>query len=222
MRKTQSTLPVLVLVSVALCAADLGHGAVAVLTRHGLIAGPYSAYNHASIVPALLAALILTTISTLGIFGGVIARAAGLRADWLADSAERIARIRFFALTPIIFSVQLALLLAMESAEQTAAFGHPLGFVAAIGAPPALALGVHLLAALTLAGAAGLLSRAIVFGVRSLAQAVGPLIRRLLIATSSAPAARRQRVGHHLEGKRVAPLARRIASRPPPFAIPVA
>lgn len=208
----------LLLVGVALWAADLGHGIVAMLGRSGLIASPYGAYYHETIVPVLLTGLVCTTIVAAATFGDALVRAAGYRGDWLANCAQFSARINFLVLAPIVFSLQLALLCAMESIEQIVTFGQPLGFTAALGAPLLLALGVHALMALFVCGAAVLFSRALAQAARALTQAVEPYIRRLLRAQSSTPSTQCQYAISRIECARLKPLARRIANRPPPFA----
>jgi hypothetical protein len=187
----------------------------------GFIAGPYLTYNHAAVIPALLAGLILGVIAAIVFLGDSLAAAAGgAPGDWLLHSASTIARVRFISLAALILGPQLLLVLGMESAEQIAAFGHPLGLAAALGAPAFYALLAHTLAALIVAGAALLVSRAVTVAARVVARALGTQLRCVPASALSPCFARRE--FHELLGRRVKPLARRIANRPPPLTFSVA
>ena len=222
MRNAFSPIFALILASAALCAADLGHGVITMLGASGLVTGTYGSYYHEAVVPALLGALICATIVAAATFGKALARAAGFRGDWLTSFVERIARINLLLLIPLVFSLQLALLFGMESAEQIAAFGRPLGIGAAMGAPLPLALSVHAFAAILLCATTILFARALGRAARALTHAATPFIRRLLIKHSAAPSPQRRRLIFRTENARPTPLARRIANRPPPLAASVA
>ena len=204
-----------------LCAADLVHGTVAALTRAGIIAGPYGAYNHGAIVPTLVAALALGALALLNVVGEALARSARIRGDWVAHVAARISEMSPLRLAPAVFAGQLIALFAMESIEQIAAFGHPLGFIASLGAPIVVALAVHALATIIVVTSISYGCRALTFAVSAIAEAFSLPMQRLAARQQSA-ASNVRRLAIEADSKtcRLTPLARRIANRPPPLQVP--
>ena len=200
----------------ALCAADLGHAAVAALTRFGLAIGPYSSYNHSAVVPALLAAGACALLAFLNIVGQAIARATRLDGDWLSYVAARIAQASTLRIAPAVFIVQVLVLFAMESAEQIAALGHPLGLIASFGGPLLFVLAVHAIAALIVVAALLQACRALMLAAQAIADAARPMLRLSVNTSSATPNERRFLVQVWSETGHLAPLATRIANRPPP------
>jgi hypothetical protein len=200
-----------------LCAADFGHGATSVLTRAGLMAGPSASYPHTAVIPTLLVALIFAAIAGLNIGGEALARAAGVRGDWLAHVAARISGLSPVRLAPVVFAGQLLVLFAMESAEQIAALGHPLGFLASFGAPLAFALAINALAALITVFAISYASRCLTAALRALAIAMAPMMRRLPASRPAGVNVRRLSLDARSDIVRTSPLAWRVANRPPPL-----
>jgi hypothetical protein len=201
-----------------LCAAALGHGFIAALTRAGIVVGPFGTYAHETLVPLLLTAAIIAGVTMLGLFGDALARAGGDRGDWLAQASTQIARASSPKLALTVFVLQLLVLSMMEAVEQAAAFGHPLGLGAALGAPLAIGLAVHAFAMLLVLGAVILATRGIAAAAQALARAIGPAIRRLLVGARSTARAARRAFEIFSEVSLLTPLAWRIANRPPPTA----
>jgi hypothetical protein len=218
MRKASFPLLILLLASAVVCAADLGHGVMVTLDRIGLTGGPYGLYSHGATTPTLFAGLIFAIIGIMAYVGDALVEAASVRVDWLADCAARIARIHVIPLAGIVFLVQIPLLYAMETFEQTLAFGHPLGLLTTFGGPLYIALVVHALSAFIMSSCAILFSRSITQAVRIVARAVAPYLRRPAKVTSLTAGARHTPVGLRAKRRRLMPLARHIANRPPPFA----
>ena len=219
MRQSFSGLLALMLASAALCAADVGHGAVAFLSRHSLIRGPYLTYHHDTIVPTMLSALALAAIAAVKIFGDALANKTNVSDDWLVSSAARITRFHFLALVPLIFVVQIGVLFDMETLEQTMVLGHGLGFAASMGMPLPLTLVVQAIAALAVGAAAYLVSRAVLIGAQSVARALHTSFCRLLATQPSGLASSYHHDHPRTEQGRLSPIARHIANRPPPFAL---
>jgi hypothetical protein len=204
-----------------LCAADLAHGAVAALTRAGIVAGPYGSYNHGALVPTLVAALALGALALLNVVGEALARSARIRGDWVAHVAARISEMSPLRLAPAVFAGQLIALFAMESIEQIAAFGHPLGFIASLGAPIVVALAVHALATIIVVTSISYGCRALTFAVGAIAEAFSLPMQRLAARHQSAASnVRRLAIEADSKTGRLTPLARRIANRPPPLQVP--
>lgn len=203
----------------ALCAAALGHSLIAALSRAGAVAGAFGAYRHDALAPVLLAASIVALVGALGLFGDALARAAGVKGDWLAEACAHIARAPLFKLAPAILALQLLVFFIMEAVEQNAAFGHPLGLVATLGTPIVIGLAAHVLATLVVLGGVRFATRAIAAAVMALAHALGPTIRRLLIDKQSPLRPAYYAYASFTDRSLFSPLARRIANRPPPITV---
>jgi hypothetical protein len=181
------------------------------------MAGPSASYPHTAVIPTLLVALIFAAIAGLNIGGEALARAAGVRGDWLAHVAARISGLSPLRLAPVVFAGQLLVLFAMESAEQIVALGHPLGFLASFGAPLAFALAINALAALITVFAIACASRVLTSALRALAIAMAPMMRRLPASRPAGVNVRRLSLDARSDMVRTSPLAWRVANRPPPL-----
>jgi len=201
----------------AIFAANIAHGAIFALTRVGLVTGPYQSYSHGAILPTLLMACALCSLAFLNIVGEASTKAARLRDDWLQHVATHISRISSLKIAPALFVVQVLVLMAMERAEQVAALGHPLGLAASLGAPALLVLAVHVLVAFTVALTLSRGCRALVFAARMLADAIAPAILRVPARKPAALNVRHLVISIRSRISRPAPLAYRIADRPPPL-----
>ncbi|HXM18934.1 MAG TPA: hypothetical protein VN934_08970 [Candidatus Tumulicola sp.] len=208
------------LVAIAsLCAAALGHSVVAALTRAGVVVSAFGAYRHEALTPVLLAAGIVALVVALGLFGDALARALGVRGDWVAALSAHMARTPVAKLAPAVLTLQLLVFFAMEAVEQNAAFGHPLGLMATLGTPVAFGLAAHLLATLVVLGGLRFATRAIAAAAAALARAIGPAIRRLLIDKQSPLRPAYYAYASFTDRSFYSPLARRIANRPPPITV---
>lgn len=200
----------------AIAAAVGGHAAVDLLASLRLFAGTHAAYQHtATVFAATLVGAILLGFAAFAAIGAVI--------DQLgrAGRADRIAflgamRRPSAATVAIVYGLQIPLLLSLEAVEQIQRFGHPIGIVASLGGPPLVTLAVH--AACALAVTIGVFRglHAIVDAAIAIARVVAPIVRRIRVAGSAIekPASN---LAHAFEPiARRAPLALRIANRPPP------
>jgi hypothetical protein len=208
--------PGLVTSSIALLGADIGHSVIPLLSRWGV--APFGSYAHAGVIPALLAGILLIGVAVLIIFGDALAKATGLGTDWFTGSARVIAHVSWFRFLFAIFALQIATLLVMEFAEQTIAFGHPLGAAGALGAPVFVALAAQALSALAVGAAVLFGARSVVAAIVTFARAIRPAFRRQRWSADQ-PAAALQRAQNFDSFVPVlAPLARHVANRPPPLA----
>ena len=207
----------------ALLAADLGHSAVAALTRAGIVAGPYVSYNHSALVASFVAALVLGAVALLNVAGDALTRSARIRGDWVAHVAARISEVSPLCIAPTVFAAQLIALFVMETGEQVVAFGHPLGFIASLGAPVVLVLAVHALATLIVVGSIAHACRVLTVAARAIVKALRVPMQRLTAREPSAlPCVRRLLLAAGSKVGRLTPLAWRIANRPPPLQVPAA
>ena len=216
MRFLRFIVPGLITSGIALLGADIGHSVIPLVSRWGL--APVGSYAQAGVIPALLAGVLLIGVAVLIIFGDALAKATGLGTDWFTGSARVIARVSWFRFLFSIFALQIATLLMMEYAEQTIAFGHPLGAAAALGAPLFLALAAQALSALAVGAAVLFVARSVVAAIVTFARAIRPLFqkRRFFAGQRAAALQRAQNVDSFVPV--LAPLARHVANRPPPLA----
>ena len=141
--------------------------------------GTFTDRSMADVVPVLVCAVSVAA----ALVASLVRRALSTRASLAAQAVPTVRGAP--ALVPAVVALQLALLFAMETGEQIAVAGHPLGGTIWLGAPAAIALAVHALAAvLCTLGLAGVL-RALADGVVRVIR----FVRRLAIpwpATSPA------------------------------------
>jgi hypothetical protein len=208
--------PGLLTCGVALIGANIGHGALALLSRWGIT--HVVSYAHSAVIPVLFTGVLLIGSAILIIFGDALAKATGLRGDWFAAASALIARLCWYRFLPVVFTLQIATLFAIESVEQTIAFGHPLGVSAALGTSPFFVLAVQALIALAVGVATLLLAQSFVAVIVGFARAIPQAFRRQRrFAAQCACALRRSQNGSSF-APMPAPLALRIANRPPPLA----
>jgi hypothetical protein len=204
---------VLSLIISGLLSAGLTHATIWALTSIGAIDGPYMAYRHDAIVAAMLAAAIAGCV--FGIIALACAFASGVRGGdaWFGALQRAIAGVGPARALLVIGTVQLGAIVASESVEQVLQFGHTLGPIAALGAPLVVAIPIFVLCAVAVVSLIFVLARAI---VRAESHLRGLFAPRILRRSDSSPAeiARPYRATDDLV--RLAPLALRTASRPPP------
>lgn len=161
-RAGPSHVAIALVLAAAAFAALAAHQFVHALADWGRFPSAYDEYNHGALVPLAWSAATLSFAAALFAFGDALF--AERTEDWLRGAARTIARRRFGEIAGAILVLQFGTLFAMESAEQVIAFGHPLGGLAWLGGPVAVALAIHIAAALcataALAGAARFLAAA--------------------------------------------------------------
>lgn len=161
--------------------------------------------------------LLLLSVVLAGTYAGWRARPALLSrslafARRLRDAmrSERRLGPKFVAAA---FAVQLALLFAIETAEQIVVAGHPLGGTVWLGAPPAIALACHFATCLLVAaGLARVLHAATRAAVDFALRARETLQRLAAIASPALLPSRLAPIRSSAD-----PLASRLGKRAPPF-----
>jgi len=199
----------------AVAAAAGGHAAVDLLGSLRLFAGTYARYQHGyTVFAAIAVGAIVLGFFALSALGAVID---GLSHETHAKRLVLLETIRRPgpATIALVYGLQIPLLLSMEALEQIQRFGHPIGAVASLGGPPLISLAIHALFALVVTIAVFRSIRAIVDISTAIARFAAPLVRRLVVTTETAcHPAWATRVAER--STRPAPLALRIANRPPP------
>ena len=215
MRRAQPRLYAWAIGVAAVAAAAGGHAAVDLLGSLRLFAGTYARYQHTfTVFAAIAVAAIVLGFFAFSAVGAVIE---SLRHETPGDRLEFLRAMRrpSPATVALVYGLQIPLLLSLEALEQIQRFGHPIGVGASLGGPPLVSLSIHALCALAVTIAVFRGIRTIVDVSTAIARVVVPLARRLVVTTGATSAtARTARVAER--SVRPAPLALRVANRPPP------
>jgi hypothetical protein len=187
----------------ALVAAAIADPLVEFASNSGVFgSGSFTDHSNGDVLPALVAGLALGAVY-------VFLRARRI----LAQQGNAVVRtIRVLPLLPYVFAAQIALLYAMETAEQFVVAGHSLGGTIWLGGPPLASLAVHGVMCLLTTFLMGHLAR-------RLSQKAVTLVARIVAAIGLAPrspATTFLRPSHRADARRRAPLLSRIGERAPP------
>jgi hypothetical protein len=132
------------LLAVALVAAAAGDALVETISNTGIFGRGFDDNNHLSVIPALVAGLLLWFTITAARSFSLFRRGSTLgRGDWLIESATNLARESPLRDMPLVLGLQLLSLFAMESIEQLAFGGRLLGGTVWLGGPIAFSLITH-------------------------------------------------------------------------------
>lgn len=118
---------------------------VETLSNAGLFGRGYSDHNHISVIPALVAGLLLMLIA-LGRRCIELCRRSSERRDWMPGVARHICASSPARDLPYVLVLQIAALYVMESTEQLLLGGRLLGGAAWLGGPVWFSLLAHALA----------------------------------------------------------------------------
>ncbi len=171
--------------------------------------GHYTDHSNLDVLPALSVGLIAVAIHV----------ALRIRAhfdgdgDMMKDRLRRwdsALRSRSSLLLPATFAAQLFILYAMETCEQTIVAGHALGGMIWLGAPVAVALGVHLVTCIVTFFAAAAVMHELAWATLRVVKTIRALLTRDDIATAIVP---RLRI---VPRKQVAPELCTAGGRAPP------
>ena len=201
---------------VAVSAATIADPIVEAASNAGILgAGNYTDHSTLDVLPAFVAASVLGIVYVL-LRARLLAKPRSLSStlrlrESLRDGASRVT----LATLPATFAVQIGIVFAMETLEQVAVAGHPLGGTIWLGGPVAVALAIHALAcvcaAFALAKTLDALTRAALDIARfAFATFVGQGNERVVA---------RQRPREGVAFPRRHPLASRSGKRAPPLLI---
>jgi hypothetical protein len=204
----------------AMAAAASGHAAVYILAYLRMFSGAYAGYRHGGIVAAVAAVAAVA----FG-FAALTVITATLQLLRRSSDVDRHAVLGAMPrLSPkavaLVFCLQIPTLLGIEALEQIQLFGHPLGIAASLGGPPLVSLAIHAICSIAIAILSFGAIRAVAKTALTLARIVAPLTRRAAIAAQMHGSAETRTANTTRRSGLPAPLALRIANRPPPhFAI---
>jgi hypothetical protein len=174
-------------------------------------AGNFTDHSYLDVLPALFAGgAFVAVVVILRVRGALLGREA---APGLLRASRDALRSGVAALLPVTIAIQLCALYVMETAEQVAIFGHPLGGSIWLGGPVLLSLAVH-------ASIGVLVGFAIAWAVRALTSTTLRFIR-LVRALAAFPVHGMAPIG--LRALRAiafdlsCPVLCRIGERAPPF-----
>ncbi len=202
----------------ALIAAALGDALVESISNTGIFGTAYLDGNHMSVVPTLIAGLVLV-LQVVGwrcleLLRRSRADNRRLGRDWVVDVAARFAQRSPLYDLPLIFGLQIAALFAMETLEQVLFGGRAAGVSAWLGGPAAFSLALHAIvgAACTLLFAA--LARALAATLASLVRdAIDAILFSLGRGAERSSFRRRERGS---TSRAQAPHVRQLGGRAPP------
>jgi len=205
---------VLSLVVAGICSAGLSHGLVWALSAIGTIEGSFLSYRHDAMVAAVLATAVAAGI--MGVVAFACAFTAGVRGGgaWFPALHRAVAEIGPRRAFVVIAGVQLGAIIALEAGEQILQFGHTLGPAAALGAPLFVGIPIHALCALAITWLVFAVARAVVRAESRIRGLLSPTVRQRLSPPRASAVLLRRRNSD--TAVRLAPLALRVANRPPP------
>lgn len=185
----------------ALTAATLTDPIVEGLSNAGLFGpGRFTDHSNLDVIPA---ACVAAALALLAVF------------RWLRVWSAQLAPVRVTGALPKVFLLQVAALYAMETIEQIATAGHPLGGTIWLGGPAIVSLTAHGLACIAVTW---LLSRSLSWSARTIVRIVRATIEFLRTLVQD-PSLRSYRLTIALPNVRQ-PYLRALAGRAPPFILP--
>lgn len=187
-------------IAVAVLAAGIADPIVEFASNAGCFgSGNFTDHSNLDVVPALLAGIALVALH--------VARRA--RAVLAGEAFPR----GITPLWPAIFIFQIVALYGMETLEQFATHGRPLGPLIWLGAPPAISLGIHALVCLAVTLWLGRTMRTLA----ATALHVIRLIRAIAVLTPAGAMPPIRRSFYHVCFNDIAPVFCRIGERAPPL-----
>jgi hypothetical protein len=143
MRRPPSSLTLLSGFAIALFAAALGDPLVETVANTGIFGRGFVDDNHQSVVPALVAGIVLGLVLLVARFRFAAAGASTGSRDWLREVVSGLSSTSSSRHVAPIFAAQMAIVYAMESCEQLLAPGTSFHGLSWLGAPIAFSLPMH-------------------------------------------------------------------------------
>jgi hypothetical protein len=200
-------------VAAAVTAAAVSDPVMEWMSNRGTF-GPGNFTDHSTrdVLPALCTGILLAALLIIGVVRRAASRSARAP-EWLRNYVSASNDRALPRLLPAIFTIQLLILWSMESLEQIAVDGRPLGGAIWLGGPLAVSLLVHLAGCLLFTW---LLARMLRWSAEAIVDVVS-FIRQLLCAVLRDTGIRSS---HSLDipaSRFIEPLLARLNGRAPPY-----
>jgi hypothetical protein len=201
--------------AIALVAAAIGDPLVETIANSGLFGRAFVDRDQQSVVPVLVAGVLLGLLLLVARFRYAAALAGPQSRDWLREVVAQLSTTSSSRTVAPIFAAQLAVVYAMESCEHALGAGAAIVGLSWLGAPVAFSLLLHLGVCLLCISAVRRVTRALLPGLLAaicdvldwIVVALGPDAGRGVFVNS------RERVARHS----TLTAAERIRGRAPPF-----
>jgi hypothetical protein len=196
----------------AIVAATAIDPAMEFLSNRGTFgAGDFTDHSNLDVAPALCAGLIFSLVLLAGIARRAL-HVGGSAPDWLRGCACVADNRALARCLPAIFALQLAVLWSMETLEQIAVAGRPLGGAIWLGGPIPVSLLLHAAGCLAFAW---LLARALRWSAETIVDVVA-FIRQLFCALVPQRTVRPPRALDLAPARFLEPILARLNGRAPP------
>jgi hypothetical protein len=202
-----ATVRVLFCATVAVLAAAVADPLVEFASNAGLFGhATFTDKSNLDVLPALC-------VSGIFVLAAAFLRARSVLSPRLKAASDSLTPASFAQMLPAIFVLQIAVLFLMETLEQFAVYGHPLGGTIWLGGPVAVSLCVHALFCIC---AGALVARS----MKSIAHSVVRLVRvfrAFVTLCAHGPVPQARNVPDFVFFAKPAPVACRIGERAPPI-----
>ena len=178
--------------------------------------GPCNCTDHSNldVIPALGVGLLFgIALLTLRIRNLLAGWAVADPATWLKASGDALRPGLLARLVPAVFAIQIAVLYAMETAEQFIVVGHALGGTIWLGGPVPISFAVHALIGVI---ATLVIGRTLCAFTHTAARMV-VFLRRSIAVAARGPRQMYAHLRYPAKFRRSAPLVCRIGERAPPL-----
>jgi len=137
--------------AVAVAAAAIADPLIEAASNAGWFGpGNYTDHSNLDVLPALCVAALLAGFHLFLRVRNRTQDGSESLSRWLRMSGDALAGQRLYSLLPKIFVAQLVALYCMETFEQVAVVGHPLGGTLWLGGPALVSLALHAIACLAI------------------------------------------------------------------------
>jgi hypothetical protein len=213
MRLKGSMLKAIFCLDAAIAAAAVIDPILESLSNKGVFgAGHYTDRSNLDVVPALCVALALSLVVAIGIARRVLARNC-YAPEWLRLSATALEDLALRPLLPAVFILQIAALFTMETIEQVAVAGHPLGGAVWLGGPVAISLALHAIGSVFVTWT---IARILQWSGQTLADVV-VFVRRLIQTLRAGDVKPLTRIAKAPSLRFLEPVLARLKGRAPPY-----
>jgi hypothetical protein len=170
-------------------------------------------HSNLDVIPALSIGLLLGILLLSVRVRNLLGRWAADPATWLKASGDALRPGMFARLVPTVLAIQIAVLYAMETAEQFIVAGHALGGTIWLGAPTPVSLAVHALIGVC----ATLIIGRTLFACTNKAARIVVFLRRAIAVSAGGPRQMFAHLRYPAKFRRTAPIVCLNGLRAPPL-----